>query len=259
MSVKIIHDEECRIIKGFERYYVSESGQIYRFQPLNRKEDKMIENGAKFISKSKLHFRERKGKIRQAFCSLTSSEGKLYYLAVAPLVARAFGLIDDEFNNKQYSIEFIDDNLLNLHYSNYRITAKKHGNSKLTKDDVKKIKHLIKMDIPLKHIGVTFGVSEMQINRIKTGENWGNGKRKIKAPKAAFPISDGKIRKYVAIFNSEEAPKEIRKPFAIKRNPEDPTDNLIVGILKGFKLTLKHKNITRAQVNVDKLNNYFFS
>jgi len=258
MSAITIHDEECRIIKGYERYCISESGQIYRIVPTNSKEKEKLEKGAIYLSKNKLHYREVKGKLRQAFCSLTNNEGKLCNIAVAPLVAKAFDLIPAEFNGEKHGVEFIDGNLRNIHYSNLKVVEKKYGNSKLSASDVKKIKRLIKLNIPLKHIGETFGVSEMQINRIKTGENWGTGKRKIKAPKAPFPIEDAKIRKYVAIFNKEPAPPEIRKPFTIKRNEEDPTDNLIIGILKGYKLTLRHKNITRARLNIEKLNNYFF-
>jgi hypothetical protein len=98
----------------------------------------------------------------------------------------------------------------------------------------------------------------MQINRIKTGENWGNGKRKIKAPKAPFEIKEVKMKKYIATFNREETVRGIRKRFTIKRNPENPTDNLIIGIVNGYKLSLKHSNITRAKESVQKLNDYFF-
>lgn len=259
MSAITIHNEECRIIKGFERYCVSESGNVYRIVPTNNKEKAKLEEGAVYLTQNKLHFREVKGKLRQAFCSLTNNEGKLCNLAVAALVAKAFINDTNEFEDEKHSVEFIDGDKRNIHYTNLKIVEKKYGNSKLSGSDVKKIKKLIKLGNPLKHIGETFGVSEMQISRIKTGENWGSGKRKIKAPKAPFMIEDGKIRKYVAIFNSEPAPPEIRKPFSIKRNKKDPTDNLIVGILKGYKLTLKHKNITRAQKGIEKLNNYFFS
>ncbi len=258
MISKTIHNEECRPVLGFERYFISESGQPYRTEPLNNKEKALIDEGALYVNKGMKHFQIRKGRMRQGYCSLTSSEGKLYNLPIAQLVAHAFGLVSGVFNTKRHSIEYIDGDKKNLHYTNLKIVDKQYGNGKLTKSDVKKIRHLISMDIPLRHIGVTFGVSEMQINRIKTGENWGNGKRKIKAPEAPFQIADGKIRKYIAIFNAEVASKELKKPFTIKRNPKDPTDNLINGILKGYKLTLKHKNITRAEVNVQKLNNYFF-
>ncbi len=258
MVSKIIHGEDCRSILGFERYYISESGQTYRVTPLNNKEKAIIDSGALYINKGKQHFPVRNGRMRQGYCSLTSSEGKLHNIPIAQLVAYTFGIITHVFNSKKNSIEYIDGNKKNLHYTNLKITDKRYGNSKLMKSDVKKIKHLISMGIALRHIGVTFGVSEMQINRINTGENWGNGKRKIKAPQAPFEIKDGKIRKYIAIFNAEEAPIELKKPFSIKRNPKDPTDNLINGIIKGYKLTLKHKNITRAQVNIQKLNDYFF-
>jgi len=259
MESKIIHNEECRVIKGFERYYISESGKIYRCEPKNLKEKALIANGAKYLSQSKVHFRVLNGKLRQGFCSLTRSDGKLVNVAVAPIIVKAFELNDGKFDYKIQGIDYKDKNKRNLHISNLVIVDKLFGNYKLTESDVKQIKKLIKEKTPLRQISKMYGVSDMQINRIKTGENWGNGKRKIKAPTAPFFIEDGKIRKYIAIFNHEPAPPEIRRPFTIKRNPDDPTDNLILGILKGYKLTLKHKNITRAQVNIDKLNKYFFN
>jgi len=113
--------------------------------------------------------------------------------------------------------------------------------------------------VPLRRIAWVFGVSEMQINRIKTGENWGNGKRKIKAPVAPFEIKDGRMRKYIATFDKKKTVIKIKKPFMVKRNSDKPTDNLIVGIVNGYKLSLKHTNITRAKRMVEKLNKYFFN
>ncbi|MDA3890853.1 MAG: hypothetical protein PF517_04225 [Salinivirgaceae bacterium] len=258
MGKIVIHDEECRVIKGFERYCISESGRVYRHIPLNLVEKAIIDDGALYVRESQWHYRHLSKRKGQPFCSLTNSDGKLILKSVAPYVAEAFEIEGGIFDHKEHSVEFVDGNSRNLHYTNLRITGKKKNNAKLIKADVKQIKDLIKKNYPLKHIAIIYGVSDMQINRIKTGENWGNGKRKIKAPTAPFQIQDGKIRRYIATFNQETALPEIKKPFSIKRNPKDPTDNLIIGILKGYKLSLKHKNITRAQVNVKKLNDYFF-
>ncbi len=46
--------------------------------------------------------------------------------------------------------------------------------TKLTIASVKMIRKLIAEEKTLKEIAKTFGVSDMQIHRIKTGENWGN-------------------------------------------------------------------------------------
>ncbi|HET9057069.1 MAG TPA: HNH endonuclease [Chitinophagaceae bacterium] len=48
------------------------------------------------------------------------------------------------------------------------------GNYKLTGKKVKLIKILLKQGKTLKEIAQKFGVSDMQIYRIKTGENWGH-------------------------------------------------------------------------------------
>lgn len=254
MDKLIINGEECREILGFEKYSISEFGRIYRYASAKRN----IRNGGLFSNESKVHFRIYKGKLRQGFASLTDTKGKLHNVAVAPLVAIAFGLLPEGINKKKQEINYRDDNKKNLHYTNLVVTKRKYSNSKLNDEDVKHIKKYIKNGLSLRYIGRVFGVSEMQINRIKTGENWGNGKRKIKVPVAPFEIKDGRMRKYIATFDKKKTVNGIRKNFAVKRNADEPTDNLIIGIVNGYKLSLKHTNITRAEYIIEKLNDYFF-
>jgi len=49
-------------------------------------------------------------------------------------------------------------------------------NTKLTADKVKQIKALLAKGKTLKELAIKFKVSDMQIHRIKTGENWGHVK-----------------------------------------------------------------------------------
>ena len=42
----------------------------------------------------------------------------------------------------------------------------------------------------------------------------------------------------------------------VTRSP--PTENIIQGIVKGFKLSRTHTNITRAKKSVERLNDFFF-
>lgn len=256
MDYIIINNEKCYKIVGFERYHISESGRIYRTD-IDRKRTWRTK-GKTFINELKIHFRVRNGKLREGFACLTDNEGKLHCITVSRLVASAFGITSKKINKDKQTIGYIDGNKRNLHYSNLLVIDKAFTVSKLIAEDVKQIKKLIKKGVSLNRIAQLFCVSEMQISRIKTGENWGNGKRKIKAPKAPFEIEDGKIRKYIAIFDQEKTNNNIKKHFIVKRNPEEPTDNRIVGIVKGYKLSMHHKNITRARINVEKLNNYFF-
>ncbi len=256
MDEIIINSEKCRVIKGFERYHISESGRIYRTE--TGKKRSWRTKGRVFINETKIHFRIQNDKLRQGFASLTDTEGKLHNVAAAPLVAIAFGVLLEKLNKKKQAIDYRDGNKRNLHYSNLFVAKNTHTNNKLDSRDVKHIKKQIKLGVPLRRIAWVFGVSEMQINRIKTGENWGNGKRKIKAPVAPFEIKDGRIRKYIATFDKKKTVIRIKKPFIIKRNPDKSTDNLIVGIVNGYKLSLKHTNITSAKRIIEKLNNYFF-
>ena len=256
MNRIIINGEECCEIAGFERYHISESGRVYRTS--TGKPRSWRTKGKEYINEHKIHFRTQKDKLRQGQVSLSDTEGKLFNIIAAPLVALAFGVIDEELNKKKQEIDYKDGNLKNLHYTNLFVKEKNWSNGKLNQEDVKHIKKQIKQGVPLKTIGWVFGVSEMQINRIKTGENWGNGRRKIKAPVAPFTIPDGKMRRYIATFDRKKTVNGIKKPFVVKRNPDKPTDNIIVGIVNGYKLSLKHTSITRARESAEKLNNYFF-
>jgi hypothetical protein len=254
----LINGEECRKISSFERYCISESGRIYRTESDFDLKTEDIKIDSLLVRELKVHFRMYKNVLRQGFASLTDTKGNLHSVAVAPLVGIAFGLLTENLNNKKQTIGYKDGNKKNLHYTNLFVTKREYSNYKLTQRDVKSIKKHIRLGIALRKIAWIFGVSEMQINRIKTGENWGNGKRKIKAPVAPFEIKDGRMRKYIATFNQEKITSGIKKRFTIKRNPESPTDNLIVGIINDYKLSLKHSNITRAAQIVENLNNYFF-
>ena len=256
MDYIVINNEKCLRILGFERYHISESGRIYKTEIDKKKTWRT--KGKTYISENKIHFRLQNGKLRDGYASLTDNNGKLNSLAVAPLVAIAFGVISDKLNKKKQTIGYRDGNKRNLHYSNLFVTDRINVHSKLTLEDVKHIKKLIRKGIPLNRIAYLFSVSEMQINRIKTGENWGNGKRKIKKPEAPFEIEDGRMRRYIATFEKQKTNANIRKTFTVKRNTENPNDNTIVGIVKGYKLSLNHKNITRAREIVAKLNEYFF-
>lgn len=255
MEYMIINDEKCLPIVGFERYHVSESGRVYRTD-VNKKRSWRTK-GKQYINEKKIHYRYHNGKLRQALVSLSDFNGKLHNLTLAPLILMTFGIISKKLKRHQ-TVGYKDGNRKNLHYTNLEVIEETRQNCKLTLEDVKHIKKQIKKGIPLNRIGFLFGVSEMQINRIKTGENWGNGKRKIKAPEAPFEIKDGRLRKYIATFDREKTIENVRKPFTVKRNPKKPTDNTIYGILRGYKLSLKHTNITRARAIVDKLNAYFF-
>ncbi|MCF6182761.1 hypothetical protein [Lutibacter sp.] len=256
MDKMIINSEECRNIIGFERYHVSESGRVYRTE-IGKKRSWRTK-GRICINENKVHFRVQNGKLRQGQVSLTDTNGKLHNVGVATLVARVFGVIDKKMISNRQKISYKDYNKKNLHYTNLFITEKVYSNSKLNKKDIKHIKKYIKQGVSLRYISRIFCVSEMQINRIKTGENWGNGKRKIKAPKAPFEIKEVRMKKYIATFDRKKTVNGIRKRFTVKRNPKSPTDNLIIGIINGYKLSLKHTNITRAKKSVKTLNEYFF-
>ena len=123
----------------------------------------------------------KQGKIRKY---LGASLGGKTYL-VHRLVALQF--VKKHRANQRYVIH-LDFNNSNNYFKNLKWTNRdemeahqhknpnpeKRGNQKLTADLVKKIKQKIRDGkTTLKMIGKQFGVTDMQIHRIKTGENWG--------------------------------------------------------------------------------------
>lgn len=251
----IINKEESKLIPGFNAYHISASGRIYRTSsPKKRIKSEKHQN---YIQENKIHFKKDNTE-SHGRASLINEKGKLQNLCVPLLVAKAFKLIDGRSKLSKKDIGYKDGDRYNMHFSNLIIIDKTYPNSKLTHSDIKTIKKLIRKGESLRKISLIFSISEMQINRIKTGENWGNGKRKVKAPIAPFNIEDGSMRKYIATFKSKQLKLKIKKPFTIKRNPKIPTENIIQGIVKGYKLSKSHTNITRAKKNVEKLNEYFF-
>lgn len=251
----IINQEESKLIPDFSAYHISESGRVYRTSsPKKRIKSQSNKN---YIQENKIHFKKN-NTTSHGRVSLIDEKGKLQNLCAALLVAKAFKLIDSRSKLAKKDIGYKDGNRNNLHFSNLIIVDKTYPNSKLKYSDIQTIKKLIRKGNSLRKISALFSISEMQINRIKTGENWGNGKRKVKAPVAPFIVEDGSMRKYIATFENKQLKLKIKKPFSIKRNPENPTENIIQGIVKGFKLSKSHTNITRAKKNVKKLNAYFF-
>lgn len=117
-----------------------------------------------------------------------SGKRKRYFLH--KLVAQYFVKKDDE--NKKVVIH-LDNNKRNNYYKNLKWATKKEcfehteifnekmsthfrskklSNAKITEDDVKVIRKMIKEGIPQVQIAKKYNISQMQITRIKRNENW---------------------------------------------------------------------------------------
>ncbi len=92
--------------------------------------------------------------------------------------------IDSNLNNNHVSnLKWLTDEELRAHYSNYfkikynkpsfqRILTK----NKISEKDVALLKSMLERGIRQSVIAKLFGISEMQVTRIKRGENWGHVK-----------------------------------------------------------------------------------
>lgn len=123
----------------------------------------------------------KQGKIRKYFGASVGGQTYLVHRLVALQFVR-------KHRPDQRFVVHLDFNNGNNHYRNLKWTNRdemeahhhknpnpeKRGNQKLTSEIVKKIKQKIREGkMTLKMIGQQFGITDMQVHRIKTGENWG--------------------------------------------------------------------------------------
>jgi len=104
--------------------------------------------------------------------------------STASRVARENGIRNSreykEWEDKPYNLPKRPDQYYKEHWqgwdkflgTNYYVPRTR--NAKLNEEDVKIIKHQLGMGVPGAALARYFNVSEMQISRIKKGENWGN-------------------------------------------------------------------------------------
>ena len=163
------------------------------------------------------------------------------------MVAHAFSLVQKSSQFKKRDIHYIDGDRHNLHFTNLKVVDKTYPNSKLTFSDIKQLKNTYEEGI---HCAISVGFliflkcKLIESKQEKTGVM---GNERLKLGVAPFQVDDPSMRKYIATFESKQLNVIVKKPFNIKRNPKNPSENIIQGIVKGYKLTKTHSNITRAK------------
>lgn len=187
-QIKMFRGEQWQTLKGHisggpiaYKYAVSNHGRIIKFK--NRLPDGFLLN----LSRQEGFPIWRK-----------IMNGEYYAVLLHRLVAKYFL---PRPTSKQKFIIHLDYDKENNHYKNLRwatqeevtkhaknnpavIKAKKlmrentnaGYNTKLSEEKVKKIKTALKKGKTLKELAIKYKVSDMQIHRIKTGENWGHVK-----------------------------------------------------------------------------------
>ena len=85
----------------------------------------------------------------------------------------------DKKNNNYDNLRWVTKETMFAHHKlnpNYAINRKRRiTNSKLTEDDVMRLKQKLKNSpLPLYKIAEEFGITHTQLNRIRSGENWGH-------------------------------------------------------------------------------------
>ena len=259
MKKLIINGYECRRVKGFENYVVSLDGRFYRTEPFFKREIEALKKnpGLKYLHEKKLQKIFPKRGNPHLMVTFYRGEGKGNTTAyAASVVLRSFGKYPRGGKRK---ISYKDGDFTNISLGNLSYSyAKVSSHFKLELKDVKDIRKRLESNETLKSIADNYGVSDMAIYRIKSGENWNNKKIIIPKPENPFFVEDGKIRRLLTYFDFKPVENGVVKKFYIKRNPANATDNKIIGIVNGYKFMNTHKNITRARDIKNRLNEYFF-
>jgi hypothetical protein len=170
--LKKLEDELWRVIPDSdERYQVSNYGRVKSFA--YKKDTGQILNG--FILNGYKQVQINTKKIKRK-----------YY--IHKLVAQVW---IPKPSDKHTFVTHLDGNLRNNHFSNlewhtretltatHRITVKRSRvvrNSKLKESDISHLKSMLERGIVQATIAKLFCISEMQVTRIKRGENWGHVK-----------------------------------------------------------------------------------
>ena len=178
-NLRKIEDEEWREIPFAEKKYeVSSYGRVKSYC-YNKEDGKILRPG-----------------LTKGFHTVTfKTEGRKRTFLVHKLVAMMFVPKDDE--NQEIAIH-LDWNKRNNHYKNLQWVTRQAAydrimprlqeinkiknkgivrNSKLKPEDVERLKTMLEKGIKQNVIAKLFSISEMQVTRIKRGENWA----KIKA------------------------------------------------------------------------------
>lgn len=254
-----VNGEIVKQIPDFSNYVVSEFGKVYLINPtwLHNSPIQYPESNLKIYYRVKSCLQKRSKDYSALFIGLKNDEGRQTCRTIPWLVYNAFGQQLKGHPNS-YSIRYHDNDPYNCHIDNLLIQVRDKAHLKLQPEWIPHIKKMLKNGVPLSIIGLRFGVSDMQIHRIKTGENWNNGRRLIKKPTLPFKVDNPDVRLilYPCEFKKINDPN-IRSKFFIRRNGYDGTDNTIIGRINGYRISKPHKNITRARQQVAKINEYF--
>jgi hypothetical protein len=181
-KLKKIEDEIWKEVPGSNnRYQVSNYGRVKSFS-LNKDEGKIMKSstikGFKFIQ--------------------LKIDGSIFRYYVHKLVAKVWL---NEPSHEQTIVTHLDGNITNNHVSNLKwmskdeltiqhrelnlqkpVSAKRTKtitNSKLKENDIVLLKTMIQKGVVQAKIAKMFCISEMQVTRIKRGENWGHIKADI--------------------------------------------------------------------------------
>ena len=167
---QIIHGEKVKRLKNFNNYVISESGRVYRDIPVFDSERRLLNSNQdlNYITEIKPQTAKyRNVNYKYIVFNLVNSKGKRTCVNGATLVCETFGIKKVNPGDK---ISYKDGNYKNISVDN--ICFYKSKRQKLSANDVIQIKQMLKNGLSLSRIAHKFGVSDMQISRIKNRVSW---------------------------------------------------------------------------------------
>lgn len=181
-KLKKLEDEEwVPIPDTSNRYLVSNYGRI-RSYVLDPKEGRILKcgnvKGFKVVD-LKVNGKSRRVCVHKLVAELWLGKPSEHHKYVTH--------IDSNLNNNHYSnLKWLTEEEMRAHYSNYfKVKYNKPSfprivtTSKLSEQDVSLLKSMLQRGIRQSTIAKLFSISEMQITRIKRGENWGHVNPKL--------------------------------------------------------------------------------
>ncbi|BDX37168.1 hypothetical protein CYCD_05230 [Tenuifilaceae bacterium CYCD] len=176
-KLKKLEDEEWRLIPDtMSRYEISNYGRVksYAYDSVNGKILKCSNVKGFKIVELKANGKSRRACVHKLVAELWLGKPSEQHKYVTH--------IDSNLNNNHYTnLKWLTDEDMRAHYSNYfKVKYNKPSfqrivtTSKLTEQDVSLLKSMLQRGIKQSTIAKLFSISEMQITRIKRGENWGH-------------------------------------------------------------------------------------
>lgn len=181
-NLRLLQDEEWRVVPNSNnKYWVSNYGRVKSYM-INKKEGELLKQSIiknfRFVNLT-FNGKHRTVYVHKLVASVWLEKPSDNHTIVTHLDRN---LKNNHFSNLKW-ITLAESNVINATYFKEKYTGKKYPkerhNTKLKEQDIIQLKIMLSRGVSQAKIAKMFCISEMQVTRIKRGENWGD----VKVPK----------------------------------------------------------------------------